>query len=104
MSIQRRLILAIGGVLGLVEHRGDPEVWQDPQALSGYVNQDYAVELIESVGFRLEAASEVKSDFTLATCAHFREEVVCVSESNVKTTVGSECSTCVEVELIAVDT
>ncbi len=51
-----------GGVLGLVEHRGDPEVWQDPQALSGYVNQDYAVELAEAVGFRLIASSEVNAN------------------------------------------
>lgn len=51
-----------GGVLGLVEHRGDPEVWQDPQALSGYVNQDYAVELAERAGFRLVASSEVNAN------------------------------------------
>ena len=51
-----------GGVLGLVEHRGDPEVWQDPQALSGYVNQDTAIELAEDVGFRLVAGSEVNAN------------------------------------------
>jgi predicted methyltransferase len=51
-----------GGVLGLVEHRGDPEVWQDPQALSGYVNQDYAVELAERAGFRLVARSEINAN------------------------------------------
>lgn len=51
-----------GGVLGLVEHRGDPEVWQDPQALSGYVNQDYAIALAEAVGFRLLASSEVNAN------------------------------------------
>ncbi len=51
-----------GGRLGLVEHRGDPEVWQDPQALSGYVNQDYAVELAERVGFRLVASSEINAN------------------------------------------
>jgi predicted methyltransferase len=51
-----------GGLLGLVEHRGDPEVWQDPQALSGYVNQDYAVELAERAGFRLVASSEVNAN------------------------------------------
>lgn len=51
-----------GGHLGLVEHRGDPEVWQDPQALSGYVNQDYAVALAEQVGFRLVASSEVNAN------------------------------------------
>ncbi len=51
-----------GGILGLVEHRGDPEVWQDPQALSGYVNEDTAIELAEAVGFRLVARSEVNAN------------------------------------------
>ncbi|MEE8188110.1 MAG: methyltransferase [Kiloniellales bacterium] len=51
-----------GGVLGLVEHRGNPEVWQDPQALSGYVNEDYTIELAENVGFRLLARSEANAN------------------------------------------
>jgi predicted methyltransferase len=51
-----------GGVLGLVQHRGDPEVWQDPQALSGYVNQETAIELAEDVGYRLVASSEVNAN------------------------------------------
>ena len=51
-----------GGVLGLVEHRGNPEVWQDPQALSGYVNEDYAIALAEDVGFRLVAKSEINAN------------------------------------------
>ena len=34
-----------GGILGLVEHRGNPEVAQDPKAASGYVNEDYTIEL-----------------------------------------------------------
>jgi predicted methyltransferase len=51
-----------GGLLGVVEHRGDPEVWQDPQALSGYVNEDYAVELAERVGFNLVARSEINAN------------------------------------------
>jgi predicted methyltransferase len=51
-----------GGILGVVEHRGNPEVPQDPKARSGYVNEDYAVKLIESVGFRLVAKSEVNAN------------------------------------------
>ncbi len=51
-----------GGILGLVEHRGDPDVWQDPQGLSGYVNQDYAIALAEDVGFRLVATSEANAN------------------------------------------
>ena len=42
-----------GGVLGIVEHRGDPRRPQDPKAASGYVHEQYAIELIESVGFKL---------------------------------------------------
>lgn len=51
-----------GGVLGVEEHRGPPGVPQDPKAKSGYVNEDYAIQLIESVGFRLEAKSEVNAN------------------------------------------
>src|SRR6202047_1427523 len=47
-----------GGVLGVVEHRGNPAVAQDPQAKSGYVNEDYAIKLIEAQGFRLVAKSQ----------------------------------------------
>jgi predicted methyltransferase len=51
-----------GGVLGIVEHRGKPGAAQDPKAKSGYVDQDYAIRLIEAQGFRLEAASEVNAN------------------------------------------
>ena len=51
-----------GGVLGLVEHRGDPEVWPDPQALSGYVNEETVIDIAEDVGFRLLAKSETNAN------------------------------------------
>lgn len=51
-----------GGVLGVVEHRGNPATAQDPQARSGYVNQRYAIELIEKAGFRLVATSEINAN------------------------------------------
>jgi len=51
-----------GGVLGIVEHRGNPAVPQDPRAKSGYVNEDYAVRLIEAQGFRLVAKSEINAN------------------------------------------
>jgi predicted methyltransferase len=51
-----------GGVLGVVEHRGNPAVPQDPKAKSGYVNEDYAIKLIEAQGFRLVAKSEVNDN------------------------------------------
>jgi predicted methyltransferase len=50
------------GVLGVVEHRGDPKWPQDPKAASGYVHEQYAIELIESVGFRLVGRSEVNAN------------------------------------------
>jgi predicted methyltransferase len=51
-----------GGVLGVVEHRGNPAVPQDPKAKSGYVNEDYAIKLIEQLGFRLVAKSVVNDN------------------------------------------
>ena len=50
------------GVLGVVEHRGNPAVPQDPKAKSGYVNEDYAIKLIEEQGFRLVATSGVNDN------------------------------------------
>ena len=51
-----------GGILGVVEHRAGTGMPQDPKARSGYVREDYAIELIESVGFRLSARSEVNAN------------------------------------------
>jgi predicted methyltransferase len=51
-----------GGLLGVVEHRGNPAVAQDPKARSGYVNEDYAIKLIEAQGFRLVAKSQVNDN------------------------------------------
>ncbi len=51
-----------GGVLGVVEHRGDLRRPQDPKAASGYVHEQYAIELIESAGFRLVGRSEINAN------------------------------------------
>lgn len=51
-----------GGVLGVTEHRGNPDVPQDLRAKSGYVNEDYAIRLIEAQGFRLVAKSELNAN------------------------------------------
>jgi predicted methyltransferase len=51
-----------GGVLGVEEHRGDPARPQDPQAKAGYVNEQYAIDLIEAQGFRLVAKSEINAN------------------------------------------
>ena len=48
-----------GGYLGVEEHRGRTDKEQDPKASNGYVREDYAIKLIESVGFKLVATSPV---------------------------------------------
>jgi len=51
-----------GGILGLVEHRGNPAVPQDPKALSGYVTEEYVIKLAEAAGFKLVARSEINAN------------------------------------------
>jgi predicted methyltransferase len=51
-----------GGTLGVVEHRGDASKPQDPRAKSGYVNEAFAISLIEAAGFKLVAKSEINAN------------------------------------------
>jgi predicted methyltransferase len=51
-----------GGILGVVEHRANPAKPQDPRAASGYVNEDYAIKLIEAAGFELIGRSEINAN------------------------------------------
>jgi predicted methyltransferase len=51
-----------GGVLGIEDHRGIDTAPQDPLAKSGYVRQDYAIKLIEGVGFKFAGASEISAN------------------------------------------
>jgi predicted methyltransferase len=51
-----------GGILGLTEHRGNPEVAQDPKAGSGYLNEDHTIELAQAAGFQLVERSEVNAN------------------------------------------
>ncbi len=51
-----------GGMLGIVDHRANAGVPQDPQAKNGYVNEQYAIELVQSQGFRLAGSSEVNAN------------------------------------------
>lgn len=48
-----------GGVLGVKDHRGRTDQPQDPAAKSGYIRQDYAIEMIEKAGFKFAGSSEV---------------------------------------------
>ena len=47
-----------GGILGIKDHRGRTDQPQDPKAKTGYVRQDYAIQMIEKAGFKLVASSE----------------------------------------------
>jgi predicted methyltransferase len=51
-----------GGVLGVVEHRLPADRPQDANTSTGYVHQDYVIAMAQSVGFRLEAASELNAN------------------------------------------
>ena len=51
-----------GGILGVVEHRGDPAKPQDPKAASGYVREDKVIKLAEQAGFHLVARSEISAN------------------------------------------
>lgn len=51
-----------GGMLGVEEHRAEPGGVQDPLAASGYVQQDYVIQLAKEAGFRLAQASEINAN------------------------------------------
>ena len=48
-----------GGVLGVEEHRASTSQPQDPKAASGYVREDYTIQLAEKAGFKLVGKSEL---------------------------------------------
>jgi predicted methyltransferase len=54
-------VLKPGGILGVVEHRGTAKP-QDPRAVSGYVNEEYAIAMIEAAGFELVARSGINDN------------------------------------------
>jgi predicted methyltransferase len=51
-----------GGVLGLVQHRGAPGAAQDPKAPTGYVTEDYVIEIAKKAGFELAEKSEINAN------------------------------------------
>ncbi len=55
-------ILKPGGILGIVQHRGDASKPQDPMAESGYVRQDEMIKMVEAAGFKLVASSEINAN------------------------------------------
>ena len=51
-----------GGVLGVGDHRGRVDMTQEAQMRSGYVRQDFAIDLIQKGGFKLAGPSEAKAN------------------------------------------
>jgi len=53
-----------GGVLGVVQHRAKADDAREPKVLadSGYVREDYLIETIEAVGFKLDEKSEINAN------------------------------------------
>lgn len=51
-----------GGILGVVEHRANPEEFPDPQALSGYVHEEQVIEMAERAGFKFVEKSEINAN------------------------------------------
>jgi predicted methyltransferase len=51
-----------GGVLGIEDHRAATDQPQDPQAKNGYLREDYTIALVERVGFKFVAKSEVNAN------------------------------------------
>ena len=51
-----------GGVLGVVDHRAKPGTSVEDMARSGYVTEEYAVELAKAAGFEFEASSTVNNN------------------------------------------
>lgn len=51
-----------GGVLGIVDHRGEPHPPGDPETETGYLRTEHVLALAEAAGFELEASSEVNAN------------------------------------------
>ena len=51
-----------GGSMGIVEHRGDSSIEQDPKAVSGYVNEDYTIKLAEAAGWEFISSSDINNN------------------------------------------
>jgi predicted methyltransferase len=51
-----------GGVLGVVEHRARPGTSIETMKKSGYMTEDYVVELAQNAGFTLAARSEINAN------------------------------------------
>jgi len=55
-------ILKSGGLFGIVDHRGNEAIPQDPTGENGYVNQSHVKMLAENAGFELLESAEINSN------------------------------------------
>ncbi len=55
-------MLKPGGVFGIVDHRGDESIPQDPDGENGYVNQSHVIAMAYSAGFKLVASAEINAN------------------------------------------
>lgn len=51
-----------GGVLGVIDHRAKPGTSFEEQIQSGYMAEDYVIDLARKAGFRLSAKSEINAN------------------------------------------
>jgi predicted methyltransferase len=51
-----------GGVLGVVEHRAKPDTPLSKQIESGYMTEQFVIEVAAAAGFRLDRSSEINSN------------------------------------------
>lgn len=55
-------MLKPGGIFGIVDHRGDENVPQDPTGANGYVNQSHVLLLAKNAGFEFVAESQINAN------------------------------------------
>ena len=55
-------MLKPGGIFGIVDHRGDESLPQDPKGENGYVNESHVRMLAETAGFTFLESSEINAN------------------------------------------
>lgn len=55
-------MLKPGAIFGIVDHRGNESVPQDPKGVNGYVNQSHVLMLAAKAGFELIETSEINAN------------------------------------------
>lgn len=55
-------MLKPGGIFGIVDHRGNEAIPQDPKGENGYVNQSHVIKLAEKAGFVLVDSAEINAN------------------------------------------